>query len=394
MTMPSILFKTLATASKGLIGCVTLNKPKALNALDLEMVEAMHQQLSDWQNDAEIQAVLIDSSGDKAFCAGGDIVSMYKAMRDEKQTSTNSPPAFIAQFFAQEYRLNYQIHAFTKPIICWGNGIIMGGGLGVFAGASTKIVTERSNVAMPEITIGLFPDVGASYFLNKMPPGIGKFLGLTGTSINALDCLAIGLADYYLPSGYKEVFVNQLLLLDVVDQKNINLLCKELELPGDQHTKPNTDEESLAGKLVPFIQEISPLEDIQNAEGAKAFITKLANAHPDSKLLERAYKSLIKGSPITAHLVMQQLLKSKNLSLGDCFRMELSMAYQCSVIGEFEEGVRALLIDKDNQAIWQYASISLVPSCIVEEHFNRFSNTPEQHPLADLEHVYGEYHAN
>jgi enoyl-CoA hydratase/carnithine racemase len=236
---------------------------------------------------------------------------------------------------------------------------------------------------MPEITIGLFPDVGASYFLNKMPPGVGKFLGLTGTSINGKDCLEIGLADYYLSNDDKDVFVEQLLALSSVDQASIDLLCNTLQL--------NASTSAPLGILTELIDILSPLEDLNSASNVLAFISKLANEHPDSKVLKRAHSNLLNGSPITAHLVVQQLQKSHGMSLANCFRMELSMAYQCSVVGEFEEGVRALLIDKDNEPKWIYKNIDAVPADIVDAHFNRFSSEPETHPLAHLERDYGYY---
>jgi enoyl-CoA hydratase/carnithine racemase len=401
MNTTSITINTLAIVSGGYLGCIRLNKPKALNALDLEMVEAMHEVLSKWHDDDEIKAVFIDSSGDKAFCAGGDIVSMYKAMQEHTKqgnTGESNPtqvPEFLASFFAKEYQLDYQIHAYNKPIICWGNGIIMGGGLGVFAGASTRITTENSRVAMPEITIGLFPDVGASYFLNKMPAGVGKFLGLSGASINGADCVNLNLADVQLHSSQKEAFISDFLLLDKVNQSNIDGLCARLASKTEHVDASMYPVKPILSSSI--IESLSAIDVVTAPSQAYELIQALAAQYTDSeqtsKMLKKASKSLLGGSPITAHLVLQQLSRSKLLSLADCFRMELGMAYQCSVGGEFQEGVRALLIDKDNQANWQFKNWKSVSQEVIESHFTWFDNN-SNHPLQHLESQFGDTDAS
>jgi len=384
----SVLISTHPTASGKQLGHITLNKPKSLNALDLSMVQAIHKQLLGWREDDNIAVVFIDGTGEKAFCAGGDIVSMYQAMQEQKQQSPNDLPDFMAQFFAQEYALDYQIHAYKKPIICWGDGIIMGGGLGLFAGAAIKIVTPRSRVAMPEISIGLFPDVGASYFLNKMPPGLGKFLGLTGASVNAVDCLALGLADHFMLSEQKASLIEQLASADDLNMQSIGQLCENLNQEVSQQ------QQDLSGNLTDLFSELEALQHISEPQQAFEFVSEFAARLPENKLLQRAKQSLHAGSPITAHLVLEQLKRASNMCLADCFKMELSMAYECSIVGEFQEGVRALLIDKDNQAKWRYQTISEVPQDVIAKHFSHFVDNPSAHPLANLVKDYGEYDAS
>lgn len=386
----------LKTAGNTSIACLRLNKPKALNSLDLDMVKAMQSQLDAWRLDDSIGAVFIDGEGEKAFCAGGDIVSMYQAMTNEQTIDPNKLPDFMAQFFEQEYRLDYAIHTFPKPIICWGRGIIMGGGLGVFAGASHKIVTETARVAMPEITIGLFPDVGASYFLNKMPKGVGKFLGLTASSINAADCINIGLADYFLLNENKAMFLIELASLTMLSALNISKTIAQI------YNKHNvkTVWSSLVGNLSLISKELEHLAPLGQINEIKEFLRKLNEDYPQSKMLAKALLSFEKGSQLTARLVIEQLSRSETLTLAECLQMELNMAYQCSVTGEFQEGVRALLIDKDNQPKWLFEESANIPDNLIEAHFSYFTRqhstsireTASANPLQSLVTEYGEVH--
>lgn len=392
-----IQISLLKTAGDTHVGCIRLNKPKALNAVDLDMVTAMQSQLDLWRDDDSIGAVFIDSEGEKAFCAGGDIVSMYKAMVNEQAINPSRLPDFMAQFFEQEYRLNYAIHAFPKPIVCWGRGIIMGGGLGVFAGASHKIVTQTSRVAMPEITIGLFPDVGASYFLNKMPKGVGKFLGLTASNINAVDCINIGLADYFLLNDSKSTFLSELAGLTLLSGQNISATVAKVQ----KIHNAGAVWSSLLGNLSPIMKELESLAPLSKRSDIDVFLEGLCEKHPQSSSLNKALLSFRNGSPLTLRLVIEQLARGEGLSLAECLQMELSMAYQCSIVGEFQEGVRALLIDKDNQPKWLYKDDANIPDDLIASHFSHFTRQVTDHadtpaiknPLLMLATEYGELHA-
>jgi enoyl-CoA hydratase/carnithine racemase len=390
-----ILISTIKATCGSSVGRITLNKPKALNALDIDMVLAIKAQLEAWRQQVDIGAIFIDSNSEKAFCAGGDVVSMYKAMAVLNAQNVSRVPDFIAQFFEQEYRLDYMIHSYPKPIICWGNGIIMGGGLGVFAGASHKIVTESTYVAMPEITIGLFPDVGASYFLNKMPPGVGKFLGLSGTAINAHDCITIGLADTFLPNTSKQVLLEKFAQLQALNATSVSQLIDDLQ----NQIAPQKDSVLLSGEISHILPEFIALNKLETIDEVSVFMDSIKRQHPKQKSIQRGVSAFSGGSPITAILVLEQLKRAKKLSLAECFQMELSMAYQCSVGGEFLEGIRALLIDKDNQPNWQYKQSSDVPESVIENHFTYFercklsTNKNGENPLALLATEYREPHA-
>ncbi|HAJ41793.1 MAG TPA: enoyl-CoA hydratase, partial [Alcanivorax sp.] len=165
-----------------MIGRATLNAPRSLNALSLEMIEALDRQITDWQAREEVVAIWLEGNGGKALSAGGDVVALHGAMVKHAGQSRNP---FTEHYFASEYRLDHRLHTSETPVICWADGVVMGGGMGLMQASQFRLVTPKSRLAMPEITIGLFPDVGASWFLNRLPGKTGLFLGLTGVHLNA-----------------------------------------------------------------------------------------------------------------------------------------------------------------------------------------------------------------
>ncbi|MDN5849582.1 MAG: enoyl-CoA hydratase/isomerase family protein, partial [Nitrococcus sp.] len=173
MSDQSVLFEERPAKNGRKLGFARLNAERSLNALSQAMIDALQARLSDWAQDPAIVCVVIEGSGAKAFCAGGDVIALYDSMR----AHPGGPNPVAKRFFETEYRLDYQIHTYPKPVLCWGHGIVIGGGLGLMAGASHRVVTETSHIAMPEITIGLYPDIGATWFLNRMPGRVGSFLG-------------------------------------------------------------------------------------------------------------------------------------------------------------------------------------------------------------------------
>ncbi|MDX1735964.1 MAG: enoyl-CoA hydratase/isomerase family protein, partial [Halioglobus sp.] len=206
MSDQPILFEELPAGTRKL-GRVTLSVPATLNSLTLEMVDLLQQQLDAWRGDDAIAAVFIDGAGEKAFCAGGDVQALHRSATE----TPGGPCEYAEAFFTREYRMNYTLHTYPKPLVCWGHGIVMGGGLGVMAGCSHRVVTEKTRIAMPEVTIALFPDVGGTWFLNHMPGRSGQFLALTGASINAADAIYCGIADRFIGSDSKDDVLEQLL---------------------------------------------------------------------------------------------------------------------------------------------------------------------------------------
>ena len=217
------------------LGLITLNRPKALNALNYSMIKLMYKTLKDWESDQEILAVLVKGEGEKAFCAGGDIRSIYE--------SITSGSDMHAHFFRDEYALNEYIYTYSKPYIALMNGYVMGGGMGISQGASFRVVTERSKISMPEVAIGYFPDVGASHFLSKCPGSIGEYLALTGVTLDSEDALYANLADWLLPSSNIPAFLEQLERLNANIPASEQLVTILLNL-GARNTPLNASLES------------------------------------------------------------------------------------------------------------------------------------------------------
>lgn len=356
---------------RGAVATATLNLPKALNALNLEMIELLSRQLDDWAADDSVACVWIDGSGDKGLCAGGDVVSLY---RESPAYGDEPDYDFTTRFFSREYRLDYRIHTYEKPIVVWGGGIVMGGGIGIMAGASHRIATETTRMAMPEVTIGLFPDVGGSWFLNRMPGRLGLFLGLTGAQFNGSDALFAGLADRILPNERRESVLTELAGLEFFadskrNREQVSNCLKRLELPQDERP-PSTLREHY--NQVQDLTDFATLPDVCQA---------IRRYDGDDKWLQKAAATLAAGSPLTPWIVWEQLERGRHRSLAEVFRMELALAVNLCASGHVREGVRALLIDKDRKPQWQPASLDEVSAEQVEACFGE---PWAENPLADL----------
>lgn len=353
------------------LGIITLDAPKSLHALDLDMIRAIDAALLRWQDDAQIACVVLQSSTDKAFCAGGDVRSLRTAVAEQPGVLPN--PQALA-FFAEEYRLDYRIHTYAKPLLVWGGGIVMGGGLGLMAGASHRVVTETTRIAMPEIAIGLFPDVGGSWFLNRMPGRTGLFLGLTGASINAADALFVGLGDYFLRQEERAAVIDALAQAswqtdDTANHVQLSRLLQALAAPGS--LLPVSEVRS-------HYDTIAVLTQAPTLAGVAAAI---AGYDGDAPWLQKAAHALGKGAPSSAALTWAMRKRTRHLSLAQVFQLELIVAVQCCAHPDFAEGVRALLIDKDGAPQWQPATLDGIAPAYLDEFFT----APwQQHPLADL----------
>lgn len=347
---------------------LTLNKPMALNALDYEMAKSMLYALKAWEFDSRVAAIVLCGEGDRAFCAGGDIVSMYRAMAS---TSAVTPDS-VASFFAAEYELDYLIHCYPKPIIAYGDGFVMGGGIGLFCGASHRLVTPNTRLAMPEVSIGLYPDVGASYFLPRLPEGVGLFLGLTGARFSAEDALHIGFADYCVPSNCLSEIIERIKHLASSSPFSVDILNRALD--EFKHSELGSGNISKHENLFTNLNGSRTL--VQVIDCIEAY-----SCHDD--WTRKAMSMMTSGSALSKCLVWEQVKRGIKLDLKGCFKMELAMSCKCAELGEFEEGVRALLIDKDNNPNWLYSDVNLVPSSLIESFFVApWSN--EDHPLSHI----------
>jgi len=352
------------------IGIATLDAEKSLNALSLSMIKALDDRLKAWADDPEITCVMLRGNGAKAFCAGGDVVQLV----NQCHKKPGEVPPLARRFFADEYRLDYRIHTYPKPFICWAHGHVLGGGMGLMQGAGIRIVTPSSRLGMPEINIGLYPDVGGSWFLARLPGRLGLFLGLTAASINACDALDLNLADRFLRDDQQDALLDGLVQLNWREQADLQLhsLLRALE--------NEAQGELPAAQWLPRRERIDELLDVADLPAAVHALSVLQT--DDDALLARAAKTLAHGCPLTAHLVWEQIRRARHLSLADVFRMEYAMSLNCCRHPEFPEGVRARLIDKDQAPKWHWPDVAAIPDAVVEAHFA--SVWEGEHPLADL----------
>ncbi|WP_242557904.1 enoyl-CoA hydratase/isomerase family protein [Pandoraea capi] len=369
-------------------GVITLNRPKALNAITHGMVRAMWRQLNAWVDDPAVRAVLVEGAGEKAFCAGGDVRALYES----RISNANHHQAF----FIDEYRLDFLIHRYPKPYIALLDGIVMGGGMGIAQGAALRIVTDRTRLAMPETGIGLFPDVGASWFLGHLAPTLARYLGLSGVTITAADALYCGLADVWLegdaPAQLREMLHRFEWPDDMPDSADRSMPHTGKRIAGGNTQNTADLLASLRAALVPLGRtwtDAAPLSRVRatldrhfSALDVPGIVASLGS-DTDNAWSAETLALLKQRSPLSLCVTDRQLQTGRRLDLADAFRMELVLGYHAFASGDFVEGVRALLIDKDKQPRWRYAALADVPAAQVDAFF--VSPWPQgAHPLEDL----------
>ena len=352
------------------IGRATLVREKSLNSLTLEMINRLFAQIEDWIDDDDIACIVLDSSSDRAFCAGADITALYHAIKSDDLAHADA-------FFTNEYRLDFMLHKTEKPVLIWGNGVVMGGGLGLLSGCSHRVGTPDNRIAMPEITIGLFPDAGATWVLSGLPDKLGTFVGMTGCQLSAGDALELGILDYVIEHEKKTEVINSVeALVWTNDASGNSMMLSEL-------LKQFAIKESLPHQLLKHRSAIVGL--IERASDDDDFFDVFEAGMSTFEIdewLVGAIETYQRGSATTARIFHEQLQRAPDMTLADTLRMELDIAGQCVRHPDFSEGVRALLVDKDRRPAWQFASTKEVPQSYVEEHFR--SPWSGDHPLADL----------
>ncbi|GAB7223425.1 enoyl-CoA hydratase/isomerase family protein [Vibrio owensii] len=354
------------------IGIATLDNTASLNALTYDMLAELNDQLIEWQDDPDLVCVILNGAGEKAFCAGGDVRTMYYVMHEKSKEETAE---FCSNYFSLEYECDYLIHTYQKPIIGWGEGIVMGGGMGLFMGTSHRVVTPKSRLAMPEINIGLYPDVGGTWFLSQIDPEVGLFLGLTGTMVNSSDAVTIGLAEWLLLEEQYPALLEELKQVDWSSADAKSLVSALLQLMEDQviDSKPTT-------QICPYLDQI---KEACKGYDLNQIAQRIQAMEGETQWLENAQKSFVAGSPITAHICFRQVKEYHRLSLADCFRLELTLSVRSALLGEFEEGVRSRLVDKDGNPKWMFNSVSEVDESVIDTLFTSLWSE-EEHPLAQL----------
>ncbi|MGB8856430.1 MAG: enoyl-CoA hydratase/isomerase family protein [Burkholderiales bacterium] len=348
------------------IGHITLNRPDALNALSHSMIRTMHAQLRDWERDKNVYAVMLRGAGDKAFCAGGDIRAVYDSLKN----GGDSPE----KFFVDEYELDYYLHRYRKPVVVLMDGIVMGGGSGLAMAAALRLVGDKTIFAMPETRIGFFPDVGATYFLSRLLGHLGDYLGITGAQLKAADCLYASIGDVYLTAEQWKTLDVQLDNIEWGDDKRW-MLVRSIKMIGESKLPD---------------PPLAKLHDVINEHFSKPTLQAIAaslnqETRPDYRAwAANTLAAMHKRSPTMMAVTLEQVRRGHKLDdLADAFRMELNMLHGCFAQKDFQEGIRALIVDKDNAPKWNPPTIEQVQAEEVRKFFVPAWH-PDEHPLATL----------
>jgi enoyl-CoA hydratase len=341
----------IQTRIEGRTGRVIINRPQALNALNMEMCAQINEILLTWCGSASIDRVLITASEGRAFCAGGDVRSIVPLVKKD--------PLLADAYFKAEYILDCLINAFPKPVITIADGLTMGGGCGVLLNAAYPVITEKMDFSMPETAIGFFPDVGASVFLRRPPHHIGVMMGMTGWRIGAGDMIAMGSVRHAVNADDVEVLIDQLVALN--DNDGIDDVLSQFNM-ADQ-PKPLMDESSWISS---HFSKATPQDIRDSLEG---------DEHP---MAERIRLALDTRSPysiaITHRLLTEGALNPKNIP--DALRLDYVLACRIARYPDFTEGVRAVLIDKDNAPVWQHSRLDAVEEDLINVVF-AMENKPD-----------------
>lgn len=351
---------------QGRVGCITLNRPKALNALSLGMVRDLTAALLAWRDDPAVLAVAIRGTGKEGpfgqFCAGGDIRFFHQA------ALSGNPE--LEDFFTEEYALNHLIHTYPKPYIAFMDGICMGGGMGISQGASLRVVTERSKLAMPETHIGLFPDVGGGFFLSRCAGRLGEYLALTGRILAGQESMAAGLADGFIESGRLAG-----LWASLASTPFENGDAVERWVASHLHTQAPAP-----------VWPVAEVDRVFALDSATAIVQALEST--DSDWARSTVEVLRHRSPLMLHVVLEQVRRARGMGLADDLRMERDMVRRCfhlrpGAASETVEGIRALAVDKDHTPKWNPARVEDVQASDVAAFF--VSPWPAAaHPLRHL----------
>ncbi|ADP72595.1 Enoyl-CoA hydratase/isomerase [Rhodomicrobium vannielii ATCC 17100] len=313
---------------EGRAGRITLNRPAAMNALTWAMALRIEQALDKWEHDSGVDVVVVDAAGEKAFCAGGDIADLYKKGRAGDFD-------YGRKFWCDEYRLNAKIHRYAKPYVAFMDGIVMGGGVGVSAHGSHRIVTERSVVAMPETGIGLIPDVGGTFLLSRMPGRCGEYIAMTAARMGPGDAIYGGFADLYMPVERTAAAIAAL-----CDTGDVTLLDAHCEVAPTSALAANRVE----------------IDALFASPDAVSIVQSLENA--SSSLARDAAKAIRRNSPLAVTAALLAVRRARDLaSIEDCLALEYRFTYRCQEMSDFLEGIRAAVIDKDRKPNWRFARL-------------------------------------
>uniref|UniRef100_A0A8B9GJM3 3-hydroxyisobutyryl-CoA hydrolase n=1 Tax=Amazona collaria TaxID=241587 RepID=A0A8B9GJM3_9PSIT len=334
---------------KGGAGIITLNRPKALNAVNLSMIRQIYPQIKTWEKDPETFLIIIKGTGGKAFCAGGDI----RAITDAGKVGNK-----LAQdFFKEEYTLNNAIGTCKKPYVALIDGITMGGGVGLSVHGHFRVATEKTVFAMPETAIGLFPDVGGGYFLPRLSGKIGYYLALTGFRLKGRDVLKAGIATHFVDSEKLPALEKDLIALKSSSTENI------ADLLNSYHMKSQADQE----KDFVLDEHMDKINSLFSGNSMEEIVKNLKQ--DGSPFAIKQLETINKMSPTSLKLTLRQLREGASMSLQDVLMMEYRLSQACMRGPDFYEGVRAVLIDRDQSPRWKPAALEEVSDEFVDDCF-------------------------
>lgn len=328
--------------TRGRAGVVILDRPRALNALTLPMVRAMAAQMDDWERDPSIAHVVLTSASEKAFCAGGDIRRIHDMGRAKEVGLTD--------FFVHEYRLNRKIHRYSKPYTSLIDGICMGGGVGLSAHGRWRVGSDKTLFAMPEVSIGFFPDVGGTHMLSRFPGESGAYVAMTGGRLKWADCLHVGFLTHTVPSARMGELLEALCVVD-----------DPAPVLAAFHTDPGP---------APLVDRRGAIDRLFAGADPRAILTRLqAEEGPDADWAKATAAEISAKSPTSVAIALHQVRIGGSLSFEECMRIEFRIVSHALVDGDFYEGVRSVLIDRDNRPLWRPATLAEVDPAAVEAHF-------------------------
>jgi len=359
--------KEILFESSNGVGWIRFNRPEKLNSFSNNMVELMYRQLLKWKEDPEVAIIVIEGEGEKAFSAGGDVRELYD-LRDSNLEE------YVIASFSKEYSMDMTIHLYPKPILTYMDGYVMGGGVGVSVAGSHRIATEKTKWAMPETSIGLYPDVGASYFMNKMPGYIGRYLALTSKSINTADALYAGVADYYIDSSswvdLKRAIAQKTWSDSTAQSELSNIIDRYNEIP------------LVASSIAGLEEKINKHFGFESMEEIVDSLNKASDQ--GDEWADKTLKIMLSKSPTSLKVTLRQLVEGKKKSMKECFMMELVMAVNFMKCHDFFEGVRSVLVDKDRNPNWNPATLEEVKEDYVASFFT-YPWKNGRNPLEDFE---------
>ncbi|WP_127128850.1 enoyl-CoA hydratase/isomerase family protein [Georgenia sp. SYP-B2076] len=323
---------------RGALGLITLNRPRAINALTHEMVRLVSDALDRWEHDDGVRTVAITGAGDRGLCAGGDVVALYEA-------ATVGPPEPAVEFWADEYTMNARIAAYPKPVVAIQDGLVLGGGIGISAHASHRIVTERSRLGFPEVTIGFVPDVGGTWLLSRSPGELGTRLALTGAHVGAADAILVGLSDHFVPAADVAALLGRL----------------ESEEP---------DSAVAAVRADPGPAPLAAERELTDRVFARTTVPEILSALGTDGP-ERAIRETIAAkSPTALTVTLEAVRRARALdSLEEALEQEFRVSTRHLTTPDFTEGIRAQVVDKDRSPAWRPATLGDVTADLVETFF-------------------------